>query len=194
MKHRRLAFSYLILFISFFCCSQSFFAKTTLHVYDNKIESDKKDTIELEYYAIKNKDLKAIIDSVINERKRSPFHFFEYKFRICTSLVTKDGEITVQKDEIKNINKKKLYWLVEIELHEGENFAEKRLDWGVLKYKDQLFALACHPCHELFYSMRKKEVFSHRTGLGFYGFSMVMSWTYKYYDNHFIFVEKKKYK
>ena len=162
-----------------------------MYAYGNKIESSQKDTVELEYYAIKNKDLRTIIDSVINERERSPFHFFEYKFRICTSLVTKDGDIPVQKDKIKYINKKKLCWVVEIELHEGANFAEKRLDWGVLKYKNQLFALACHPCHEFFYSMRKKEVFPHINGLGFYGFSMVMSWTYKYYDNHFIFVEKK---
>lgn len=181
------------IFILFFCCSQSFFAKTTLYVYDNKIESDKEDTVGLEYYAIKNKDLRTIIDSVINERERSPFHFFEYKFRICTSLVTKDGNITMQKDEIKNIDKKNLYWLIVIELHEGANFAERRLDWGVLKYKNQLFALACHPCQELFYSLRKKEGFSHITGSGFYGFSMVMSWTYKYCDNHFIFIEKKKY-
>lgn len=99
MKHRRLAFSYLILFISFFCYSQSFFAKTALYAYNNKIESSQKDTVELEHYAIKNKDLKAIIDSVINERERSPFHFFEYRFRICTYLITKDDDITVLEDE-----------------------------------------------------------------------------------------------
>lgn len=191
MKYR-LAFPYLIVFILFFCCSYPFFAKTELYVYNNKIESSQKDTVELEHYAIKNKYLKAVLDSVINERERSPFHFFEYRFRICIYLKTKDGDITVLEDEIKHINNKKLYWLIRIELHEGANFAERRLDWGVLKYRNQLFALACHPCLDFFYSLEKKEGFPYIIGSDFYGFSTVMSWTYKYCDNHFIFIEKKR--
>lgn len=191
MKYR-LAFPYLIVFILFFCCSYPFFAKTELYVYKNKIESSQKDTVELEHYAIKNKYLKAVLDSVINERDRSPFRFFEYRFRICIYLMTRDGDIPVLEDEIKHINNKKLYWLLEIQLHEGANFAERRLDWGVLKYRNQLFALACHPCLDFFYSLEKKEGFPYIIGSDFYGFSTVMSWTYKYYDNHFIFIEKKR--
>ncbi len=192
MKNIKLLFTYSVFVLSF-SCLQSLFAQTALQVYNGKVKKNLKDSIEIEYYSVKNKNLILIINSVINEWEKSICYEPEYNFRIYTYPLIKNSDIIAQEDDNNN-SKKDIYWLIEIEPYWRRNLVEDILDWGCFLYKKRLFILAGHPCKELFYFQEKKVRFPYNPGKDrgdYEAFVTIASWSYKYSDKHFIATERK---
>ncbi len=192
MKNIKLIFVCLIYLLSNIN-SQSLFAQKVLQEYDGKVKRNLKDSVEVDFYELKNKDLMLIIDFFINEWEKSLCYEPIY-LGIYTSPLAKQDSTSIQK--VEDRNKAENCWSITIKSFRCKNFVEHfPFSWGCFRYKNRLFDLGGYPCEELFYSLKKKLVFNYypsygRGDLDAYPVS-IMSWSYKYSDKHFIATERK---
>lgn len=180
--------TYLLLSIG----SQPLFAQKNLQLHESNVMSSLKDTVEVEFYEVKNKDLMLVLDSIMNEWKKSRCYLPEYYLEINTFPLTKSNGDIVENPE--DICQNEFYWEITIRAFESVNFVD-RSSWGCLRYKNRLFVLRGRPCNALFSPLKKEFPFEYyrSSGNDIHGIfsTTIMRWEYNYCDNKFVLTHKR---
>ena|GEM_PF-3111445 len=180
-------FTCLLLYIN----SQSLFAQKILQLYDGDVKRNLKNSVEVAFYEIKNRDLILVLDSIIGEWEKSHCYEPVYLGVYTYSLTKKSNDLVTN---VQSMSRNEFYWEITIKSFRSKNFASSG-NWGCFRYKNRLFVLGGYPCEEFFSPLKKKLLFNYypskdREDVEAF-VNTLMSWTYNYRDNHFVFRYKR---
>lgn len=171
--------------------SQPLFSQKILQLNDGGIKKNLKDSVEVSFYEIKNRELISVLDSIISVWEKS--HCYEPAYLgVYTYPLTKNNNDLVTNTE--SMSRNEFYWEITIKSFRSKNFASSG-NWGCFRYKNRLFVLGGYPCEEFFSPLKEKLLFNYypskdRGDVETFA-NTIMSWTYDYCDNHFILRYKR---